>query len=85
MKATLEYNLPEDEMDMKYAMAGLDALLLIDDVLNEIRSYLKHESGELKECKDWDDNRRPSCPYTLQKVVEYICELKEAKRLPELI
>jgi hypothetical protein len=85
MKATLEYNLPEDEMDMKYAMAGLDAILLIDDVINEIRSYLKYESGELKECEDWDGNKKPSCQHTLQRVVEYICELKEAKRLPELI
>jgi hypothetical protein len=72
-------------MDMKYAMAGLDALLLIDDVLNEIRSYLKYDCGELVECKDCDGNIKSSCPYTLQKVVEYICELKEAKRLPELI
>ena len=94
MKATLEYNLPEDEMDMKYAMAGLDALLLIEDVINEIRSYLKHGAGEFKEWNADVYNEEPDqfekkkikgCDETLEKVIEYIYELKEAKKLPELI
>lgn len=85
MKAILEYNLPEDEMDMKYAMAGLDAILLIEDVINEMRSYLKHECGGLKECEDWDGNKKPSCPHTMEKIIEYICDLKECKKLPDLI
>jgi hypothetical protein len=94
MKATIEYNLPEDEMDMKYAMAGLDALLLIEDVINEIRSYLKHGAGEFKEWNadvyneetdQFEKKKMKGCDETLEKVIQYICELKEAKKLPELI
>lgn len=48
MKATIEYQLPEEEHDMKYALAGVDALLVLDDIDNEIRSYLKHDCGELR-------------------------------------
>ena len=85
MKAILEYNLPEDEMDMKYAIAGIDALLLIEDVINEIRSYLKHGCGELKTCLDDNDNQIDCCPHTMHKIREYICEQKANRNLPDLI
>ena len=94
MKATLEYNLPEDEMDMKYAMAGIDALILIEDVINEIRSYLKYDGGTFKtwtteiyseETDRYEKKEVNGCEHTLEKVIEYICELKSDKQLPELV
>ncbi len=85
MKAKLEFNLPEEAPEHRYALAGTDALLLIEDVLNEIRSQLKHGSGyfgawkneEGKECAADDD--------TLIRVREYICEMKRERGLPDLI
>lgn len=76
MKAILEFNLPDDQDDHKYAIAGLDSLLVISDILDEIRSFLKYESGYFKDF-DVDQN-------TLEKVQDYIIMMKEAKKLPEL-
>lgn len=76
MKAILEFNLPDDADDYKYALAGLDSLLVISDILDEIRSFLKYESGYFKDF-DVDQN-------TLERVREYIIMMKEAKNLPEL-
>jgi hypothetical protein len=75
MKAILEFDLPDDKHDHAYAVAGLDALILIDDVLNEIRNKLKYEGGAFKECDD----------ATLEKVREFILGLKQASNIPELI
>jgi hypothetical protein len=74
MKATLEFNLPEEEDDHKYALAGLDALLVISDIFTEIRSKLKYDSGEFKGCDD----------ATLEKVRDFITDLKYNRNLPEL-
>ena len=74
MKAILEFSLPEDQHDHKYALAGTDALIVISDILSEIRSALKYESGELKDC-DAD---------TLFKVSDLIYRLKQDRQLPEL-
>lgn len=76
MKAVLKFNLPEEAQDHKYALAGVDALLLISDILNEIRSFLKYESGYFK---DYDCD-----PNTLEKVREYIIMMRQEKQLPEL-
>jgi hypothetical protein len=75
MKAILEFTLPEDESDHKYALAGCNALIVISDILNEIRAKLKYDSGLFKDC---DDN-------TLEKVRDYIVDLKLHRELPELI
>ena len=45
--AKLEFNLPEQEHDFKYALAGLDALLALSDLDEELRSAVRYESGEL--------------------------------------
>ena len=94
MKATLEFSLPEEEPEHKYALAGLDALLVIEDILSEIRSYLKHGDGEFKEfyADIWNDDtseycktRMQACEYTLEKVRDLICEMKQNRNLPELV
>jgi hypothetical protein len=75
MKAILEFSLPEDQHDHKYALAGTDALICISDLLNEIRAKLKHDGGEFKDCDE----------ETLEKVRDYVVQLKIDRELPELI
>jgi hypothetical protein len=86
MKATLEFNLPEDEHDHKYALAGLDALLAIDDILSDLRSAYKHEAGELHKMRNEDTGfLEETCKDTLFAVAQRIHEIKESRNLPELI
>jgi hypothetical protein len=94
MKATLQFTLPEEEPEHKYALAGTDALLAIEDVCNEIRSFLKHGDGEFhdfqadvwnEETNQFDKKTMSACPHTLEKVADFIYELKKDRNLPELI
>lgn len=75
MKAILEFELPADAEDHAYALAGLDALLAIDDTLNEIRSAIRYNSGRLKECDI----------QTLEILQGFIIERKIERKLPELV
>jgi len=74
MKTTLEFNLPEEKADLDYALAGVDALLVISNILSVCRAKLKYDSGEFKDCDD----------ATIEKVRDFIVELKHHKNLPEL-
>jgi hypothetical protein len=74
MKTTLEFNLPEEKADLDYALAGVDALLVISDILSVCRAKLKYDSGEFKDCDD----------ATIEKVRDFIVELKRYRNLPEL-
>jgi hypothetical protein len=74
MKTTLEFNLPEEKADLDYALAGVDALLVISDILSVCRAKLKYDSGEFKDCDD----------ATIEKVRDFIVELKQYRNLPEL-
>jgi len=94
MKATLEFNLPEEMDEHSYALAGTDALLAIEDLQNEIRSFLKYGAGEFGEFKTevWNDETEQyepkivnGCQHTLEKVSEYLYELKQNRRLPDLV
>ena len=75
MESILKFSLPEEEQDLKYALAGCSALICISDILNEIRAKLKYDSGCFKDCDD----------STLEKVRDYIVDLKLHRELPELI
>ena len=47
MKAILEFDLPEDERDHKYAIAGRDALIALEEIDLWARGILKHgEPGD---------------------------------------
>jgi len=85
MKATIEYQLPEEEHDMKYALAGVDALLVLDDIDNEIRSYLKYGSGELRQFVTEEGKECPACHETLEVVKAWIWERRRERNLPDLI
>jgi len=93
MKAFLEFSLPEDKDDHAYALAGVDALLVISDLENEIRSKLKYNAGEFKEFNvEYYDNdvevktrRVKGCDDTLEQVWKVLRRLKEERNLPELV
>lgn len=84
MKATLEFDYPEDARDHLYALAGLDALLLINDVESEIREYIKHGGGYFRKWEDDDGDEHSACPETLTRVWQYIIEQKEERKIPYL-
>jgi len=94
MKAILEFDLPDEQAEHSYALAGTDALIVIEELLNEIRSYLKHGDGEFREFYSdvWSDEtseycktRIQACEHTLEKVRDLIFEYKQKRNLPELI
>ena len=92
MKATLEFSLPEEEPEHRYALAGVDALLLISDLENEIRAKLRYDTGEFKEfdSKRYDDDgvtseRVQGHDDTLEAVWHWIIRQKQARNLPELV
>lgn len=75
MKATLEFDLPEEEAEHSYALAGLDALLVIDDVVEELARGMNDQCGTFKDCNS----------EMLERVIEYIISEKMKRRLPDLI
>lgn len=75
MKATLEFDLPDEEPEHRYALAGVDALLVIDDVIEELANGMNNQYGTFRDC-DIE---------TLEKVIEYIVALKDSRKLPDLL
>jgi hypothetical protein len=92
MKAILEFNLPEEQDDHKYALSGVDALIVISDLENEIRSKLRYDAGEFKEFyvdvynEDGTIEKRKAngCDDTLEMVGEVLRRFKQERNLPEL-
>ena len=93
MKATIEFNLPEEQDEHAYALAGVDALIVIDALLNEIRTRLKYGGGQFSEwyVDDYRDDgsvekkKVVGCDYTLERVRDVLIELKNDRKLPELV
>lgn len=92
MKAILEFSLPEDQDDHAYALHGLDALLVINDLEEEIRRKLRYDAGEFKEfeVENYKDDgtlvtrRVKGCDDTLEKVWDVLLRFKRERNLPEL-
>ena len=84
MKATLEFDLPEDRTEHICAVKGMDTILILDDLLNEIRSFLKYGGGEFKEWRDEEGETHTACDATLEKVCSYIWELRKDNEIPDL-
>ena len=84
-KATLEFNLPEQEHDFKYAIAGVDALLALNDLDQDMRSAIRHEWGALAKFTDDEGNIRKSCIETLEKVRARLWEIHREYKLPDLV
>jgi hypothetical protein len=75
MKGILEYDLPEDSAEMRYAQSGLDALLVLNDLDQECRSRLKHGAGAFA---DLDDK-------TIEAVRAWVVGASQRRNLPDLI
>ena len=85
MKATLEFNLPEEQNEHLYALKGTDALLVIEDLLNEIRSLLHHDCGSLSKWRDADGVLVKPDYTTVEIVRDVLIELRQDRQLPELV
>jgi hypothetical protein len=85
MKATLEFNLPEERMEHICAVKGMDAISVLDDLLEEIRSFLKYDGGEFREWRDEAGCSHTACAETLEKVRSYIWELRKDNEIPDLV
>ena len=84
MKATLEFTLPEERTEHICAVKGMDAILVLDDLLNEIRSFVKHGGGEFREWRDEEGHTHSGCEATLEKIRAYIWELRKDNEIPDL-
>ena len=85
MKATLEFDLPEEEQEHRYALAGVDALLLLNDLEEAIRELLHSDCGYFTEWTNEEGEICEGCPETLQRVWNWIIEQKQERKLPDLI
>jgi hypothetical protein len=74
MRGILEFDLPQDAAEMRYAQAGLDALLVLNDFDQECRSRLKHGAGAFA---DLDEN-------TIEHVRGWLAGASLRRNLPEL-
>ena len=74
MKCILEFDLPEDSAEMRYAQAGLDALLVLNDFDQECRSLLKHGAGAFADLDGM----------TIERLREWVAGQSVRRNLPEL-
>jgi hypothetical protein len=74
MRGVLEFDLPQDQAEMRYAQAGLDALLVLNDLDQECRSRLKHGAGAFA---DLDEK-------TIERIREWVRGESVRRNLPEL-
>lgn len=85
MKATLEFDLPEERLEHICAVKGMDAVLILDELLNEIRSFLKYDGGEFREWQTEEGGMQTACAETLEKVRSYIWELRKDNEIPDIV
>lgn len=84
MKAILEFNLPEEASDHLHAVHGTSTLLVIHDLLDEIRSKLKHDSGYFGAWRDEDGKEMVADYATLERVREFLNETMLERNIPSL-
>jgi hypothetical protein len=84
VKATLEFDLPEERTEHICAVKGMDTILIIDDLLQEIRSFIKYGGGEFQSWRDEEGRECKACPATLEKIRSFIWELRKDNEIPDL-
>ena len=84
MTATLTFELPQEAPEHMAAVKGVDTILLLDDLINEIRSFLKHDGGQFKSWRNDEGTECTACPETLEKVRSMIWEMRQAREIPDL-
>lgn len=93
-KAILEFDLPEEQDEHAYALAGLDCRIIIDNLINEIRSADRYQGGAFAEVDveeyneeegEFQKRREKGCVHTLLAVRAYLLEQLNERRVPELV
>jgi hypothetical protein len=74
MKAILKFKLPEENHEFELANKASDVWVTLYDVLQELRSALRHNAGEFK---DLD-------PKTLEAVQKFIYSEAADRKIPDL-
>ena len=69
MRATLTFTLPDESMDHRAALAGVDALITLEKIDQRLRSLMKHgqPSGEAAELAT---EIRGMIPHELLEILE---------------
>jgi len=84
MTATLAFDLPQEAPEHMAAVKGLDTILLLDDLINEIRTFLKYDGGQFKSWRNEEGVECHACPETLEKVRSLVWEMRQAREIPDL-
>jgi ATP-dependent exoDNAse (exonuclease V) beta subunit len=82
MKATLEFNLPEDQTEYLAAVHASPMFGVVDNLLEAIRLKLNHDAGEFATFRnDYGVNCR-GCNATLEQVRIVLCQIREEAGIP---
>jgi len=67
--ATLRYQLPDEQMDHRAALAGVDALVALERIDQRLRAILKHGEPSEETAKLADEVRQ-MIPHELLEILE---------------
>jgi ATP-dependent exoDNAse (exonuclease V) beta subunit len=82
MKATLEFNLPEDQTEYLAAVHATPMFGVVDNLLEAIRLKLNHEAGEFATFRNDDGMQCRGCDATLEQVRKVLCQIREEAGIP---
>jgi ATP-dependent exoDNAse (exonuclease V) beta subunit len=82
MKATLDFNQPEDQTEYLAAVHATPMFGVVDNLLEAIRLKLNHDAGEFANFRnDYGVNCR-GCNATLEQVRIVLCQIREEAGIP---
>ncbi len=67
MKAILEFDLPEEKEDLLYSLNAIDYVIVIDKILNYLRSEIKHK-------EDVEQSRHETLEDVRTKIIDILDE-----------
>ena len=82
MKATLEFNLPEEQTEYLAAVHAMGMFAVVDDLLEAIRTKLNHDCGEFATFRNDEGVECRGCDATLEQVRKVLCQLREEASIP---
>lgn len=82
MKATLEFNLPEEEYEYTAAVKGTCSLQVLDLMLNELRNAKKYNGGKFCQSDTADPSVKAACDTLIDEFQRYIWELRTEHGVP---
>ena len=75
MKATLEFQLPEEDYEYTAAITGTKSLRVLNELLNELRTAQKYNGGKFRQDESIDENVRQACDHLIGQVRQYVWDL----------